>query len=428
MKRKIQQLIASPYISGSIFLTLSNIIVSFSNYFYNVLAGRSLGPQGYGELGALFSYLTILLTPITIISTIIIQKIGKSGDQALSLTQAIEQWVVLRLKRWFLIGIVLVLVIPVIPTLTHLSFYSSITLVLLVLSAFVGVFYGSALQGLHFFFITALISVIAAVIKLIGPVLVTFGIGGYVTIIGFVLLSSTFGLVVSYMKVHSVVNQHTVKKSPLPKKRLLHILFQPYLWLSSFSLMSIVLINNFDIIFVKRMFNANEAGVYVAWSLFSKMILYALGPISSISFIFFSSVKERNKHSIILILLILLIFCIGIGSFIIYSYYPQVVLNLVFGTKFSMIIPYLPIASFLGTSFAILTILNNYFLARNDKRALCVFISLPFYILGLILFHQNIQEVMYVITAITSSLVVIILLMQLVIMSKSWIIHNNGTI
>lgn len=425
MKNKIQQFFTNPYINGSFFLTVSNIIVSFLNYFYNVLSGRLLGPQGYGELGALLSYLTILSTPILIISAVVIQKIGKSGDQALSYTRVLEIWLIERLKRWLPYTVLIFVTVPLISSITHLSVYSSVALIILVILSLIGAFYNSALQGLRLFLATAVISIIATVLKLSGPVLVAVGLDGYMTVVAFAVLSGIFGLIITYYKVRTVVGNHVIIKSKQIQKRFVHLLFQPFILLTTFSLFSIILFNNFDIIFVKRFFDAKDAGIYVAWSLFAKMILYVLGPISSISYIFFSSVKERKRHSLILVLLITLIFCIGIVSFIVYRYFPHLVLGLLFGAKFNPVIPYLPIASLFGTSYAVLTILNNYFLAKNSKRALAVLIFFPLYVLALFIYHKSISEVMYAATAVTTLLICILILSQLVILSKSWIIRNN---
>ena len=76
MMKLLKKLWANEFFQGGFFLTSSSFTINVLNYFFNLLAARTLGPSGFGEITAFFSYNNIFSVPILVVTLVLIQKIG----------------------------------------------------------------------------------------------------------------------------------------------------------------------------------------------------------------------------------------------------------------------------------------------------------------------------------------------------------------
>ena len=160
--------------------------------------------------------------------------------------------------------------------------------------------------------------------------------------------------------------------------------------------MSIGLFSNIDIIYVKQMFSAEDAGIYSSWSLFAKIILYALGPLLGLSFIFFSNKKHEIYHQIFFIVSFIFLTILGLTGLFVYGSYSQQIIKLFFGPKFIPVMPYLEWAALFGIVYVMLLFMNNYFLAKKSKQSYILAASLPFYCIVLFIWGKDIGQVMLI--------------------------------
>ncbi len=144
------------------------------------------------------------------------------------------------------------------------------------------------------------------------------------------------------------------------------------------------------------MFSAEDAGIYNSWTLFAKVILYVLGPILSISFIFFSSNKEEIYHQLFFIGITIFLGIAGFIAMLAYGFYGRSIIDILFGEKFYPVIPFLEWASFFGTGYVMITFMNNYFLAKGSNKAYILALSLPIYVFVLFLFGKDLARVMLI--------------------------------
>jgi len=391
MKNKIKSLASNPFVQGSFLLTISNLIISTLNYFFNFLTGRALGPTGYGEITAFFSYSAIFSIPFTIVSSLIIQKIGSNDTNHYAFAKALELWFINKIKKWWFLSVLLIAIAPFMPRITNVAPVTGYLIIVAAIFAPFSVFYSSALQGLKLFLVFAVINIISAFIKFIGAVLVTFNIDGFITILSCLMISIIFNLVAVILSFRKYV------KSPIPRRkierRLTEAIFNRYFFLTSISVFSIVLLSNLDIIFVKKFFLPGEAGYFSAWSLFAKIIFYLVGPFVSLSFIFFSSKKNAGEQDRILIGTLLVLVVIGISCFFLYTFFPRVV-EIIFGNKFKYIMPFLPLSALFGIFYSAINLFNNYFLAKKSLLTLILPLSFPIYIYILFTYRGNLVKVM----------------------------------
>ncbi|PIZ62875.1 hypothetical protein COY16_03275 [Candidatus Roizmanbacteria bacterium CG_4_10_14_0_2_um_filter_39_13] len=408
MKSKLLNLTKNTFIQGGFFLTASSFIAGFLNYLFNIFAGRALGPEGYGEIAALFSYMVVLSIPMGSIVSLLIQKIG-SSENPTEYAVAVHEWILQKTKKWWFVFVGYLIITPFVPQLTNLSPMSGYLLPLFILLSFAGSYYVGALQGLHIFFWFAIISIGTVLLKLLGAVLALNGLGGLPIVLIFLLISSALGLVINYV----LYKKHVQKKAKhiiIKDHRIKDVLMDKQLWLTTGVTGALALINNVDIMFVKKVFDAEQAGIYSSWSLFAKIIFYVLGPILTMAFIFFSSKKHEIKHQIVFIGSFIFLAAIGVIANLGYGAFGREIVDNLFGPQFRSVIPYLEWAAYFGTGYTMMTFMTFYYLAKKSKLSLLPVVLFPVYLIVLVMYSKIIPDVMYISTIYTYAVIIIFLL------------------
>jgi O-antigen/teichoic acid export membrane protein len=397
MKSFVYSLINNKYIQGGTALMLSTVLINAVNYFFYILVAKTLGPQGYGEIVALFSYLALLGTPFAILSTLIIRRLGYAGEKRALVVQAFDKWFWERMKRLGIpILLVSLLVMPLIPKLTNLSDLSSWVLIAALLLGLLSMPYYGFVQGLHLFATYSLISVGSSVLKLSGAILVFIGIGDIRLVYGGFLMSLVF-VFLSTVRMTRRQYHTTESKNPYEfQKNLRSILLQKNTLYAFISLVGITMIGNVDIFYVKKFMSAHDAGLYAAWGLFAKTILYFLGPINSMLLIFFSAKETKDTHRTVLNAVLLLLILVTSAAFFTYALFERQLIHLILSSKFDGLYGLLAQAALFGSAYSVVMIMNNYFLARKHRAQLLSFFSIPIYVVSLFLAGNSLQKVITV--------------------------------
>lgn len=393
MLKTAKKIWGNEFLKGGIFYTSASFFIHSMNYLFNFLAGRSLGPKGYAEISALFSYLTIALVPTVVFSTFLIQKISATSNNQVTYTYSLEVLFWEKIRRWWYIMIIPVLFIPVLPSLTNLTPLAAWSLYPLIILSFLATFYGGALQGLKLFLAFSLIGVLATFLKLLGAALVAAGIDGVATIIVFIIFS-TFCLF--YLSKKILTDNLRKKILTAPKKierRILQILKGRQFIIIFISTLAFTLFNNIDIVMVKKFFSATDAGIYSSWSLFAKIIFYSLGPLISLGFIFIAGAKSPDVQNKTLIYSLIVLLFVGIFSFVFYKYFAVFIVRLFFGGRFEPVSAYLAKASIFGSFYAAAAFINSFFIAKNSPLALILPLFLPIYIVLLFLIPKKLSVI-----------------------------------
>lgn len=391
MKKVFNKLLSNSFVKGGLFLTIANVLVSFFNYLFSSLAAKKLGPVGFGEISTVFSYLTITAVFSGIINTLIIKKIGNETNNKGMVAKQIENWVYLKIKKWYFLIIVFFISIPFFSRLLNLSLFATFTVFSLIMLSFMNMIYLSILQGLHLFSFAATFGVIGAFIKLLAIPLIYFTNWDlpllYVCIIFDFLL--TLVLSVIYSRRFFSKKATTV----LPKdKRIINILKTQENLIAFFSLFSFSFIGNIDIALSKKFFPDSQTGLYAAWALFSKIPIYIVAPFISTSFIFFTDQNRQKEHKKVMFFLIIILIVISLGIIILYHYFSNFLILLIFNHKYLFIEKYLIQAGIFGLFYMLVTIMNNYLIAKQNNLALISVLLTPIYFCSLILVNKNIEN------------------------------------
>lgn len=403
----------SSFVRGSLVFTVSTFLGSVLNYLFNLIIAKKLGPIGFGEITALFSYTTIFSVPMTVITMVIVQKIGSHHKRGLSYALTLEQWFLLKLKKWWLLLIPFIFLTPLIQQTTNLTFVSSATIAPFVILSFAGAYYAAILQGLHLFMWLSVIGLIAVVIKLAGAIAIPDPTMGLVYIIIFLFISSGSAIISSFFALQRIGKGNKIIQSKL-KRRVLSSLFQRQVFITFCSILGLTLLGNADIVTAKKFLSSEQAGIYGSWSLFAKIILYFIGPLLTSSYIFFSSLKNKQNHEKVLQISLVILGFIAGTSFLIYQYMSYPIINVLFGNKFNAIAPFLGLASVFGSLYASSTLMNNYFLSKKSIYSLLPIGAGLFYLPSLYFYGTSIGSLITVNLSIGTSL----LLLQIFAMVK----------
>lgn len=394
MRKKIIELAGNEFVKGGVLFTVSSFIAGVLNYFFNLLAAHGLGPLGFGEITALFSYTIIFSVPMLVISLIIIEKLGSKEENAKNYAISLENWFLLKLKKWWFVIVLFTFLSPVVPRFTNLSQITGYFLIPLIILSFLNSYYLALLQGLKFFEWVSLLGIVSVLIKLAGSVFVVLGVDGISTIIFFLFVSSLCSLYFSHKKIKHSVDVLKIKPQRI-NKRILDVTANKQIIITFFSILALSMFNNADIIFVKKFLSPIDAGIYSSWSLFAKIILYLVGPIIMISFIFFSSRKSEKAHEKVLIYSLILLFLVAITSFIFYKYFSFFLIRFFFGYKFDRVAPLLSKASIFGSLYTAIYFINNYFLAKKSRFSLILAVIIPIYLILLFIIPNTLNSIIY---------------------------------
>ncbi len=397
MRQKIIALWGNEYVQGGFLLTAASFIGNLLNYFFHFFAARVLGPSDYGDIVAFFSYIAIFSIPMTIFSMIIIQRISSRDKEPYSYASSVyyHYW---RLMRRFLpFFLLMLLLIPFTPAITNLSAGVAYFIIPMILLSILTSFYQSLMQGLKLFAIYAVFSLSVTIFKLGSVGLPVLKLGGTGAMVAFLLVTNILALaaIIYFFIARKIIRPPatTEKIHPFSFRR---FLMSHQFFLTAFAVLSITVFSNADIIVAKKYLPAADAGIFGSWSIFSKIILYVVGPVTQVFLVYFSDNRQKRLQDRILLLSLVFLVIVGVLSFIGYSSLGKMIVGILFGSKFISVVPYLGYAAVFGTFYAAINFFNTYFIAKKGRPALVLTIILPFYVIALLFVQKRLISIMSV--------------------------------
>ena len=420
MKQKLLKLSRNKFIQGGAILTSANFIVNICGYLFHILSARIGGPIVYGEIVALFSYMAIIGIPTTIIVTIIIRRLSSAGEMRNAVAFGFEQWLIQKAKHWWWLLFIYFFPVFFIPKYTNLLFISALVLLLTIFIGFINSIYGAMLLGAHYFLGYSISIITIALIKIAGPLFAFFLPNDLIIIYSFIIIGFIIGLFICIYSLHKNISKPHKKKPYILNKSIMSVLFEKVTIIACMSLLGMAILGNADIIIIKKLFSASEVGIYGAWSLFAKIILFILAPLNSILLIFFSSKSSESSQKKILFVTCFSLIIVGSMIFLTYRYFGSEITNIL-GSSFHPVIRILPQAALFGIAYAMVNILNQYFIARKSYYSLVGILSIPLYIILLLLFGKTISNF------ITINIIFTMALTVLYIISYMMFTHSRKT-
>lgn len=395
MRRHIKLYWSNEYIQGGVFLTLSAFMANVLNYVFNFFAARVLGPSGYGELIAFYSYITFFSVPMVVLSNIVIQRISShSANPYVYANSFTTQFRHILFRLLPFIGLSL-LGIPFISRITNLSPVVSYLLIPAIVLGVVSSFYLSVYQGLKLFFLFSLLSLTSVVFKLASIAIPVLKYGTLNEVLIFQFIASVFIVFISIMILSKLLRNHIPKNASPTVAKLKHFLTGSQFIITLFSVLSFTMLSNVDVMFVKKFFSSGETGIYSSWALFAKIILYVVAPLTQISFVFFAGNSKKQLQDRVLLIALGILALVGIGGYVGYTYLGSFFISSLFGNAFIEVAPYLGLAAIFGMFYAAISFLNTYFLAKKSRYSLILAILLPFYLITLFFLPKTLVYLMW---------------------------------
>jgi len=398
----------SKLVSGSLVVFLGSMIGSFGNYLYHLLMGRMLEPEGYGILSSLISLTYLLGVPVATLNLAVVKNVSvlKSDKKAIS---SFYFWITKKVALIVsLIFLPILLLSPLIASTLKVN--SSLLVTVVLLSGLVGVFSSlnlGVLRGVLKFTQTTILGVCTVIAKLVLAVLlVYFGLGVLGAVSPF-LISGFLGLVVSSIMILRFLGRVNNHGRFEEGQGLIRYLLPIFLFnLAHTSLYSA------DVILARRFLASQQAGFYAALSTLGKVIFFAASPIIMVMFPLVSE-KHSNggNYKKIFKLSFLSVFLMAVFIGGIYLLFPQLMVQLLFGSKYFPVIPHLKIFVFIFLFFSLSFLMVNYFLSIKKTKAVGFYLlSAVMQIVLICLFHRDLFQL-----AVVSLVVVIVLFISLIL-------------
>lgn len=350
---------------GPVMFFVVNLASSFFGYLFQLIASRALSVVEYGELVALFSAIGIITIPFTVINPAIVKKVSeyKVQQNFVGLTKLFSGLVAINL----LFSLILFTFFALFSRQSALWLNIANQNTILICAIIAGVSLVSGLpsmflQGLLRFKGASFVGVVASLAKLL------LGIGGILLLTG--VLGAFYGLLLGSILVF-VVGFLVLKKN-LHLSAIFKLDFVPLKSLFSYAVSSVIIIVpitilfNSDTILAKHYLTPELAGVYSSISIIGKIIFFGVSGFGTIVFPMISEKVARGEslNKFIASSLKLYLALLSCAVFI-YSIFPNLIVNLLFGSRYAGAIPYLGIYAVYISLYAILSLFATLYLATS---------------------------------------------------------------
>jgi O-antigen/teichoic acid export membrane protein len=358
------------------------IMISFSNllnYLFQVLMGHMLTIAEFGTMNALFSLYAILSLPFGVMAVTTARYVATyhAGGEAEKIAGFLKQ-----LFRFALLGAlgVMVLGVSLSPLASrYMNINNTLLMVLLSMTLALGMIFplvSGAVQGTKQFLGLGVLNLGLTGIKLVGGVFLVwlgfhlYGVMG--ALIGSILVMTIIGLYMmrSYIDIRQVVCGN--REKPGFNWRSIAgyaaIAFVINLW--------IALLSNVDMVFVKRFFTENQAGLYATAVLFGRLVLYIPSALVLAMFPIAAEAEAAEQDSLsvgtraLLYVGGLAVLCAaGLNLF------TSLAVKLLMGEKFLPAVPYVRITALMAVPVGLMVTLANFCLAIKKMRMLTISMS-----------------------------------------------------
>lgn len=377
------------FLKSSFIVFVGSFLVSILNYLFRTISGRLLGPIDYGVIGFLVSVIMFF----TVFSTSIDNLVTKFVSEALAQNKNKKIFFIYRFltNYSYWVGLAIGFLIFIFSNKLGVWFKVDPIYIKYLSIAFLVIFTNSVARGIirgqQKFGLFVGINILESLSKLIIFLVLFY--------LGWGLMGAVFGLVgsvfVTYIITRFVLIRFKRKIfEKINPKMLFGYFSNTFVALGIFSIIAFI-----DIPLAKYFLSEMDAGYYAALSDMGKIIFYAITPIILVMFPIISEYFTKGKkHFFLLAQTIGLILLLGIPALIIYYFFPEQIVNLLYGDKFLVVSPYL---AKIGLAMLILVLCNmftQYFLSIKKTRfSWLIIFALALEIILFYFFHQNIGQI-----------------------------------
>ncbi|MEK6859374.1 MAG: oligosaccharide flippase family protein [Nanoarchaeota archaeon] len=376
--------------AGIIFLIFSGF-TSILNYLYHLFMGRMLGPEEYGILGSLFAIIYLVDFSTGTFNLVISKHVAEfHGKKQKEKIKSLFSKAFKVIMVYGLAGFLMFLAIsPLIKNFMNLQSYSGLIIVgLIACFSFISVLFTGTLNGLQKFVWQNSSSTVSKALKFtlaIILVFIGFSINGALTAI---LIGIIISLFIAYIPIKKEFKD--VKPKDFNAKSI-YLYAIPVFFATMFS----VLVITFDQILVKHYFSSADAGIYAAAGMIGKMIWFGSSALVGPLFPKIVNLKSKGKDtSKMLIKALAYTATLATLGSIVFAIAPTFIMNISYGSQYSAAVPLVLMFGIAMGLFSLIQVLMVYNLGIGNYKFIYVFAAAVILeIIGIVMFHSNLQEV-----------------------------------
>lgn len=399
-------------LNGSLVVFSGSMVASAINYLYHMILGRMLGPADYGIFSSLVSLSYIYGIPVGVLNIVSLKYISSLREgEGVEAAAGFFYWFGKRII-WFSVFLFFLSLVTV-PFVTNFLRLSSFIWVIIANTiTIIGVYGGfcsSVLQGFLRFGLNSIASILSSFLKIILAIVFIY-LGWRVTGVLFSLfltsLVSLF-LVIYFIKKKMNFPNDKIKKVTIPLPEMLKFAFPVLL-----SLLALTSFYTTDILLVKNLFSEKEAGLYASLALLGKIVFFASSSINLVMFPLVSGKKAKGEnYRKIFLISLLIVFSVSLCLIFIYFLFPNLMINLLFGSQYLAIAPELGLFAIFMAFYSLVSLTVNFFLAVAKTTMIVLPLLGAVLQIGLILlFHGSIRQVVLINIFVSGLLLVSLLL------------------
>lgn len=402
-----RHLAANLLMTSSALFFLSTTVVNSGNYLFNLILGRWLGPALFADVSIIIT-LFLLLTFITAGFQQTAAKFAAvySADHDTARLQALRRW--LNRRSWA-IGLLCLLIVGGGAAFWQDFFHTTSVWIFVIFAVglpfyFVQGIDRGLLQGqMRFGLLAASYQAEMWVRLLVGLLLVFLGWAAHGAVLGLTLsilatwLVADYGLRTRYTSQldlpRTAATGANATLSASDRKALLAFAL-PVLLVET----SLILINNSDVLIIKRYFDSVAAGHYAALALIGRIVFFGTWSVVITMFPLVAQKEQRREaHRHLLWLGLGMVF--GVSALIVAAtaLLPELIIRILFGADYLAVAPLLWLYAVATALFALANVLINYHLALGKRTgALFALGAGVLQVVTLLFFHATLFQVILI--------------------------------
>ncbi len=414
----IQKVKSNQYLIGTVYIGAGSIFAAIFSYLLQFVFGRILSVADFGSFNALISLTYLVGVPAGVFGVSLVKYVSELSSKQDTKKLTALYWKLLALSLLLGIGISLIIFLLRSGISEQLKIYdnNAITAYAILMGlSFVGAIPSSYLQGLLRYRAFAFFNVTSSFYR--------FALSALAVLLGFELAGAFGGMF--FASLLAIITAFFILRKNLTAFENIS-LADDYKKLVAFSLpvmfvnFGLMLLNNIDLILVKKYFEPETAGYYAGTVTLGKIFLFGAGAVSTVMFPTISSLAARGlNYSRAFFKFLSLQLVLVAGGLVIFSVFPSFLTRLFFGERFMNSVEYLPMFSLFIGLYIVINFLILFFLAVS--RTSVFLLLLPGLVVQYLLINSNHATLYNIISADIYAGII-----SLVLLTAFFIIGNNG--
>jgi len=348
---------------ASLIVYSATALGQFFNYLYHLITARFLSPADFGLLQSFVALNYFLAVLISTFSLSVINQLNQTKTSQLSATIAGLQRLAVKLTlgSW----LIFLLSYPLLKHLLHLTNpYILLIFSLQLLFAFIPNLYSSSLRAKLKFTPFSLVNVTIPVIRTAAACIFLFlGWQVFGAIASMAVASLSSALLSLYLSFRFL--SINIKAKPIKLKSN----FWQFSLITFITTLFLTSIYSTDILMVRYLLSADQAGLYSAVSILGRIIFFASSAVYIVAFPIFSQANNRIQLKKSFLQSFFLVALVALSGLLVYQLQPQLVIKLLFNPAYLSAIPFLPAFALFMTLYSLFHLTILFLLSRQQRSA-----------------------------------------------------------